>query len=122
MRKALLMTAALGSLALAPLLSTGAQAGPNLVENGGFETTMQPLPPLTPNASGLEVDNHWHYGSDLPGWTSPGSTTYNILFFGNVANAKSIDADTRFTIDEPQHLNSNFDSLSPNGGNFMGLD
>jgi hypothetical protein len=123
MRKALLMTAALGSLALAPLLSTGAQAGPNLVENGGFETTTQPLPPLTPaNASGLEVDNHWHYGSDLPGWTSPGSTTYNILFFGNVANAKSIDADTRFTIDEPQHLNSNFDSLSPNGGNFMGLD
>ena len=46
MRKALLMTAALGSLALASLLSTGAQAGPNLVENGGFEmnTLRRPEP------------------------------------------------------------------------------
>ena len=33
-----------------------------------------------------------------------------------------IDADTRYTASEPQHLNSNFNSLSPNGGNFMGLD
>ena len=120
MRKTLLVTAALGSLALAPLLSTGAQAA-NLVQNGGFETTA--LPPLTPaNASGAEVDNNWHYGSDLPGWSSPGASTYNILFFGNVAAASSIDADTRYTASEPQHLNSNFDSLSPDGGNFMGLD
>ena len=123
-RKALVMTAAVGSLAMAPSLSTGAQAANNLVENGGFENTMLPLPSsLTPmGASGAEVDDNWKYGSDLPGWTSPGSSTYNILFFGNVANAKTIDADTRFTSSEPQHLNSNFNSLSPNGGNFMGLD
>ncbi len=120
MRKTLLATAALGSLALAPLLSTGVQAA-NLVQNGGFETNT--LPTLNPaNASGAEVDNNWHYGNDLPGWTSPGASTYNILFFGNVANASSIDADTRFTASEPQHLNSNFNSLSPNGGSFMGLD
>jgi hypothetical protein len=59
MRKALLVTAALGSLALAPLLSTGAQAAPNLVENGGFEANTLPLPltTLTPaNASGAEID------------------------------------------------------------------
>ena len=102
------------------LLSTGVQAA-NLVQNGGFETNT--LPTLNPaNASGAEVDNNWHYGNDLPGWTSPGASTYNILFFGNVANASSIDADTRFTASEPQHLNSNFNSLSPNGGSFMGLD
>jgi hypothetical protein len=124
MKKALLLTAAIGSLALAPLLSTGAQAA-NLVQNGGFETNTlpAPLPTLTPaNASGAEIDSNWNYTGDLTGWSTTGTSTYNILFFGNVANAKSIDADTRFTVSEPQHLNSNFDSLSPNGGNFVGLD
>jgi hypothetical protein len=124
MRKALLMTAAFGPLALAPLLSTGAQAA-NLVQNGGFETNTLPAPnpTLTPsNASGAEIDSNWHYTGDLTDWSSTGGSTYNVLFFGNVANAKSIDADTRFTSGEAQHLNSNFDSLSPNGGNFMGLD
>ena len=122
MRKALLVTAALGSLALAPLLSTGAQAGPNLVENGGFEMNTLPSPLNPANASGAEIDSIYDFGGDLPGWSSTGANSYNILFFGNVANASSIDADTRFTMDEPQHLNSNFSSLSPNGGAFMGLD
>jgi PEP-CTERM motif len=121
MRRAFLTTAAIGSLALAPLLSTGAQAA-NLVENGGFETNTLPSPLTPADASGAEVDSNWHYGSDLPGWTSPGANTYNVLFFGNVAAAKTIDADTRYTSTEPQHLDSNFDSLSPNGGAFMGLD
>jgi hypothetical protein len=125
MRKALLMTAALGSLALSPLLSAGAHAAsPNMVLNGGFETTTLPPPAsLIPmGASGAEIDSNWHYDGDLTNWSSTGGSTYNVLFFGNVANAKSIDADTRFTAGEPQHLDSNFDSLSPNGGNFMGLD
>ena len=74
------------------------------------------------NASGAEIDSNWNYNGDLTGWSSTGGSTYNVLFFGNVAADKSIDADTRFTSSEPQHLNSNFDSLSPNGGNFMGLD
>jgi hypothetical protein len=121
MRKALLMTAALGSLGLAPLLSAGAQAA-NLVQNGGFETTTLP-PNLTPaNASGAEIDSNWNYNGDLTGWSSTGGSTYNVLFFGNVTNAKTIDADTRFTMTEPQHLDSNFNSLSPNGGAFVGMD
>jgi hypothetical protein len=120
MRKALLMTAAFGSLALAPLLSTAHAA--NLVQNGGFEMTNL-TPPLNPvNASGVEVDQSWNYPTGSNFWSSAAGSTYNVLFFGNVANATSINADTRFTIDEPQHLNSNFNALSPNGGNFMGLD
>jgi PEP-CTERM motif len=120
MRKALLATAALGSLALAPLLST-AQAA-NLVQNGGFEMTTL-TPPLNPaNASGVEVDQSWNYPTGSNFWSSAAGSTYNVLFFGNVANATSINADTRFTASEPQHLNSNFNSLSPDGGNFMGLD
>ena len=69
MRKALLVTAALGSLALAPLLSASAQAA-NLVQNGGFETTTLPPPAsLTPmNASGAEIDSNWNYTGDLTGW------------------------------------------------------
>ena len=122
MRKALLVTAALGPLALAPLLTTGAQAAPNLVQNGGFEMNTLPAPLNPANASGAEIDSNWHYTGDLTGWSTTGTNTYNILFFGNVANATSINADTRFTADEPQHLNSNFDSLSPNGGSFVGLD
>jgi PEP-CTERM motif len=121
MRKALLVSAALGSLALAPLLTAGAQAA-NLVQNGGFETNTLPSPLTPPNASGAEIDPNWHYANDLPGWSSAPGDTYNILFFGNVANASTIDADTRFTSSEPQHLNSNFNALSPNGGAFMGLD
>jgi hypothetical protein len=121
MRKALLVTAALGSLALAPLLSMGAQAA-NLVQNGGFETNTLPSPLNPANASGAEIDSNWNYNGDLTGWSSTGGSTYNVLFFGNVANAKSINPDTRFTAGEPQWLDANFNSLSPNGGSFMGLD
>ncbi len=121
MRKASLVTAALGSLALAPILSAGAQAA-NLVQNGGFETTTLPSPLVPANASGAEIDSNWNYNGDLTGWSSTGGSTYNVLFFGNVANAKSINPDTRFTAGEPQWLDANFNSLSQNGGNFMGLD
>jgi hypothetical protein len=121
MRKALLVTAALGPLALAPLLSTGAQAA-NLVQNGGFEMNTLPSPLNPANASGAEIDSNWHYTGDLTNWFTTGGSTYNILFFGNVANAKTNNADTRFTSGEAQHLNSNFNALSPNGGAFVGLD
>ena len=122
MRKALLVTAALGPLALAPLLSAGAQAAPNLVQNGGFEMNTLPATLNPPDASGAEIDSNWNYTGDLTGWFTTGTSTYNILFFGNVAAASSINADTRYTASEAQHLDSNFNSLSPNGGNFMGLD
>ena len=64
MRNALMVTAALGSLALAPLLSTGAQAA-NLVQNGGFEQNTLPLPLNPANASGAEIDSNWNYNGDL---------------------------------------------------------
>ena len=117
-----MVTAALGSLAVAPLLSTGAQAAANLVQNGGFENDTLPSPLNPANASGAEIDSNWNYNGDLTDWSSTGATTYNILFFGNVAAAKSINPDTRFTATEPQYLDANFNALSPNGGNFMGLD
>jgi hypothetical protein len=121
MRKALIVTAALGSLGLAPLLSTGAQAA-NLVQNGGFEQNTLPSPLNPANASGAEIDSNWNYNGDLTDWSSTGGNTYNVLFFGNVAAAKSINPDTRFTASEPQYLDANFNALSPNGGAFMGLD
>jgi hypothetical protein len=121
MRKALLMRAALGPLALAPLISAGAQAA-NLVNNGNFSSTsIMNLNPAT--ASGAEIDSNWNHAGGADDWSSTGPNAYNILFFGNVANAKTIDADTRFTGNgDVQHLNSNFDSLSPDGGNFMAMD
>ena len=86
MRKTLLATAALGLLALAPLLSTGVQAA-NLVQNGGFETNT--LPTLNPaNASGAEVDNKLALRQRSARLDITGASTYNILFFGNVANAE----------------------------------
>jgi hypothetical protein len=68
MRKALLVTAALGPLALAPLLSAGAQAAPNLVQNGGFEMNTLPATLNPPDASGAEIDSNWNYTGDLTGW------------------------------------------------------
>ena len=82
-----MVTAALGSLALAPLLSAGAQAA-NLVQNGGFEQNTLPSPLNPANASGAEIDSNWNYNGDLTDWSSTGGTTYNILFFGNVAGGQ----------------------------------
>jgi PEP-CTERM motif len=124
MRKALLVTAALGPLALAPLASGGAQAA-NLVNNGSFTMTTLPSPGNLnpPGASGAEIDSIYNYGGDLTGWSSTGTNAFNILFFGNVTNASTVDPDTRFTNNgDAQHLNSNFNSLSPDGGNFMAMD
>ena len=50
------------------------------------------------------------------------SQGYNILFTGDVAADTSINPDTRYTSSEPQYLNVNFNSLSPDGGAFVGLD
>ena len=66
MRKALLVTAALGPLALAPLLGAGAQAAPNLVQNGGFEMNTLPATLNPPDASGAEIDSNWNYTGGRP--------------------------------------------------------
>jgi hypothetical protein len=123
MKKVLIGAAALGFL---PLLGAGADAATNLVQNGRFSQNTLPSPLNPANASGAEIDSLWHYGGDLNDWTSNASGTYpqvyNLLFTGTLAGDTSIDADTRYTSSEPQHLNSNVNSLSPDGGAFVGLD
>ena len=60
-----MVATALGSLAVAPLLSTGAQAA-NLVQNGGFENDTLPSPLNPANASGAEIDSNWNYTGGRP--------------------------------------------------------
>ncbi len=110
-----------GAIAACALVS-GAQAA-NLVQNGSFtdNTISGPLNPA--NASGVEFDGNWNYPNTVTGWSTtnlPGSSAFDIYFFG--PNANTITADTRYTGGEPQHLNSNFTGLSPDGGAFIGLD
>jgi PEP-CTERM motif len=107
---------------LTPLLTAGAQAGPNLVQNGSFTLNTLPSPLNPSNASGAEIDSLWNYNGDLTDWSSVTSQGYNILFTGDVAADTSINPDTRYTSSEPQYLNVNFNSLSPDGGAFVGLD
>jgi PEP-CTERM motif len=111
---------------LTPLLTAGAQAGPNLVQNGSFTLNTLPSPLNPSNASGAEIDSLWNYNGDLTDWSSTASPSnqqpYNILFTGTVAADTSINPDTRYTSSEPQYLNANVNSLSPDGGAFVGLD
>jgi hypothetical protein len=118
MKKVLIRATALGLL---PLLGAGADAATNLVQNGSFSENT--LPTLNPaDASGAEIDSLWNYNGDLTDWSSVAPQVYNILFTGTLAADTSINADTRYTADEAQHLNSNVTSLSPDGGAFVGLD
>ena len=111
---------------LAPLLAVGAQAGTNLVQNGSFSMNTLPSPLNPSNASGAEIDSLWNYNGDLTDWSSTASLSnpqlYNILFTGTLAADTSINPDTRYTSSEPQYLNANVNSLSPDGGAFVGLD
>jgi hypothetical protein len=112
--------------ALTPLLTAGAQAATNLVQNGSFSLNTLPSPLNPSNASGAEIDSLWNYNGELTDWSSLASPSYpqvyDLLFTGTVAADTSINADTRYTSSEAQHLNSNVNSLSPDGGAFVGLD
>ena len=123
MKKVLIRATALGLL---PLLGAGADAATNLVQNGSFSENTLPSPLNPADASGAEIDLLWNYNGDLNDWSSVASTmypqVYNLLFTGTLAADTSINADTRYTADEAQHLNSNVTSLSPDGGAFVGLD
>jgi hypothetical protein len=120
MKRALILTAT-----LAPLLAGGAQAA-NLVQNGDFTQITGNLATLsTSTYSGAEIDSLYNYNGDVTDWTSVATSTYpavyDLYFFG-LANANTTNADTRYTVDEPQHLNSNFTGDSPAGTPFIGLD
>ena len=117
-----ILPATLASLGLA-LVASAAQASVNLVQNGNFSANTLPPPgSLTPaGASGAEFDQHWNFNGSVTNWSTadgPSGSVYNLYFFG--PNANSVDADTRYTSSEPQHLNSNF--TGPIDGAFVGLD
>ena len=108
--KTLLLTT-LSALALAG----AAQAAPNLVTNGGFETVTG-----GPGRS-HEFGASYKYGQTVAGWTSADASAFNLIFYG--AN-ETVDADTRFSPangGEPgQYLWSS--PASPTGGKFVALD
>ena len=123
MKKVLIAATALGLL---PSLGGAAGAATNLVQNGSFSQNTLPSPLNPADASGAEIDSLWSYNGDLTDWsslaTAPYTQAYNLLFTGTLAADTSINADTRYTDIEPQHLNSNVNSLSPDGGAFVALD
>jgi len=112
----------LGAAALAVLCGT-AHAGGNLVQNGNFsENNLSSV--QAAGYSGAEIDYLWNYPNGVPDWSSPTSNgsggVYNIYEFGTAST--NPNADTRYTADEPQHMNSNFTGDSPAGGAYMILD
>jgi hypothetical protein len=121
-----LLATALASFGLVSALEGRADAATNLVQNGSFSENTLPSTLTPSNASGAEIDSLWKYNGDLTDWSSVASPSYpqvySILFNGTLAADTSIDPDTRYTSDESQFLNSNVNSLSPDGGAFVGLD
>lgn len=88
-----------------------AAAAPNLVTNGSFET------------SNVGTD-HQIIGSDLTGWTTSTSIyKYNYLLSAGAASITpySYDGNGQPGPDD-RRLAGSFAGVSPNGGNFVGLD
>lgn len=100
---------ALGIYALA--LSTTANASPNIVQNGGFETT-------TSGTQGQINDF-----VTLANWTET-SGAYNLLFNANTANSSGTPTQFgQFYLYGPNNGTMNgLVAVSPAGGNFVGLD
>ena len=115
------MTIKTFALAATALLAAGSASAANLVTNGSFEAVAPGSP------ASFEIGPHYLYNGNLTGWTSTagsptnGNGAFNILF--DSATASTVDADTRFTASEPQHLApENYGGPSPDGGNFVALD
>jgi hypothetical protein len=108
-------TVALTTIALAAMVTSSYAAGPNLVTDGGFETT-------TGNGSGTfqhpyfsnEISNGSYSGTSVAGWTNS-SGAYNMLYVqgDNSANDESGANDLAL---------KSFPGASANGGNFVALD
>jgi hypothetical protein len=108
-------TVALTTVALAAMVTSAYAVGPNLVSNGGFETT-------TGNGSGTishpffsnELSNGSYSGAGVTGWTNA-TGAYNMLYVqgDNSANDSSGPNDLAL---------KNFPGPSANGGNFLALD
>ncbi len=96
----------------AVLLAVPAIAGPNLVVNGGFETTT------------VGTDHQVVGTTDLPGWTLDPS-------IGRYAYVYDADAATTYPFSydggggpgpDDRRLAASFGGVSPTGGNFFGVD
>jgi hypothetical protein len=106
------------------LASVAQAAGPNLVQNGSFNTLNPTGANSAPSVSGIEVDGAFNDAGAVTGWTSGGGSTYNLYFYGNGKEAggvTGIDAANRWG-ENGQRPNVNFTGDSPDGGAYMVLD
>lgn len=95
---------------VAVLACGGAQAGPNLVSNGGFEQSAYSVSTEFGAAFG---------GQGVTGWRSDGADAFNLYFLPG--NATTVSAVNRFN-DPGNKLAASFTGASPSGGNFVALD
>lgn len=106
MRKHILSSVALAaSMALA--IGTSAQAATNLLTNGSFETG--------PSAN-AQFGNGFG-GQTVTGWN--GGDGYQIYFVGGTQNTTSATSQYATGL---EYFHPSFDTLSPDGGNFVALD
>lgn len=92
------------------LASGASHAAPNLVQNGGFETST-----YTRNSEfGASFG-----GQGVANWLSPSTNAYNLYFIAGTAT--TVDAVGRFSSEAGQRLAPSATD-SPRGGNFVGLD
>lgn len=98
--------------AVAIAAAAPAFAGPNLVQNGGFETT---------TLTGSSQFSTYFNGNQVADWTTNG---YNMLFFPGTATTTG--ADTQYgpglTFYGPANGVANGFTDSPTGGNYVGAD
>ena len=111
MRMKLLATAALAaSMALA--IGSAAQAATNLLTNGSFESG-----PASNTQFGAGFG-----GQVVPGWTGGnGSPTTDLQFYYVGGTQTTVSATNQFG-DPKAYFYPSFNTLSPDGGNFVGLD
>ena len=104
----MMKTAILAALAVTAYTAPAAAA--NLVTNGSFSNSTF--------AANSEFGASFG-GQGVTGWTSAASNAFNIYFVGGTQS--TVNAASRFP-SEPQRFYSTFNTLSPDGGNFVALD
>jgi hypothetical protein len=114
MRTKLLSTVA--AVAAVMALSTSANAAVNLVTNGGFETSTYATNSEFGGMAGPGVSYVPSQG--VTGWTGAGGAALQFYYIGGTQT--TVNAINRF--DDPLAFFRNDVTLSPNGGNFVGLD
>ncbi len=98
------------ALTIALLAAAAPLAAANLVTNGNFETASV-------------ASNHQIVGNDLTGWTTSTSIyKYNYLLDATSATATPFSYDGHGTGADDRRLPASFPGVSPDGGNFVGLD